>query len=396
MGPLSSFSPTDWYNLAFAFCIYHQMRVLLATNYRIGQTGEFASIALSRMGIDMTKVTPSGDAPEEWTKVSPQFDVVEFVEKLDDTPDLFLMVESSTGEPFLPRNIEKLKIPTAIWLYDNYLNFRWNKEIVSLFDYAFFAQKDRLKQATRYGCKNLFWLPFAADEEFHKDFCVKRDIDIGYLGTITDQKRKYFADLENSGLTVLTNARYLSYEEIGRFYSRCKLVYNISARRDMNVRTFEASAAGALVVNQSLIDEGCFDIFTEGENMAFHDFNDAARICRDLLADERRRSDMAKNAIIHVMKSHTYRHRMEKLLEVCSGGITDERRDRSWSFLAPMTEALTCNHRDFGWGARAYDKLKEAVGRSLGGVLLYLAKYFKWRIKEKIEKLIWSLGKAPV
>ena len=372
------------------------MRIILATNYQVGQTGEFASIALQRMGIYLTKVTPSGDAPEEWIRISPQFDAVEFVNNLDYTPDLFLMVESSTGQPFLPRNIEKLEIPTAIWLYDNYLNFRWNKEVVSLFDYSFFAQKYRLKQAARYGCKNLFWLPFAADEEFHKDFEVERDIDIGYVGAITEQKRKYFDDLEKSGLTVVTNDRYLSYDEIGKFYSRCKLVYNILARRDMNVRTFEASAAGALVVNQVPIDEGCFEIFTEGENMTFHNFTDAAKICSDLLADDDRRDKMSDNAKSLVMNSHTYRHRMEKLLEICSAGVTDERRDRAKSFRAPLAEALTCNHRDFGWRVRAYGKIKEALGRSPGGAFLYIIRYTWWRIKEKIEKTIWSFGKAPV
>ena len=311
-------------------------------------------------------------------------------------PDLFLMVESSVGTPFFPRRIAELEIPTGYWMYDNYLNFRWNKEAAALFDHAFFAQINRVELARRYGARNVTWVPFAADEVFHRDFNMPRDIDIGYVGSITPQKERYFRALTKAGLTVTTNDRYLSYEEIGRFYSRCKLVYNILARRDMNVRTFEASAAGALVVNQRWIDEGCGMIFTEGENMAFHDFDDAPGIIRSLLADDARRAGMAKNAQRLVMGAHTYRHRMQTILDTMAGGVTKERQERRSSHRAAVAEALVCQHPSFRWRARARERFTAAWRRSTFGTLAHLAKYAWYRIMEKVEKTLWSLGKAPV
>ncbi len=373
------------------------MNVLFGTNFTVGQTGHFAYIALQRMGVNVIPFTATESAPEGWLVTPPDVDMVELVESLDTpAPDCLFMVESSTGKPFLPRRIEELKIPTAYWLYDNYLNFRWNKEVAALFDYVFFAQEYRVNQAHKYGRKNVSWLPFAADEVFHRNFHVDRDIDIGYLGSITDQKKKYFADLEKNGLKVITNDRYLSYDEIGQFNSRCKLVYNILARRDMNIRTFEASYAGALVVNQSWIDEGCAKIFTDGQSMAFHSFTDAADVCKKLLANNPLRERMAANAEKIVASGQTYRHRMEKVLKVLERGVTEERIQRSKSYTVPVATALTCLNRDFKWYDRGLENLRVAFSRSFIKTTLYLLSYAWWRIWEKMEKIVWSFGKAPV
>lgn len=370
--------------------------ILLVANHKVCYTSEFAAIALQRMGHNVKLFTPSQDAPENWMRVGPDLDAVDLVKTHGAGADLFLMVESSTGTPILPRRIEEVDIPTAYWVYDNYLNFRWNKEVVALFDYGFFAQLGRMRLAEKYGARNLTWLPFAADEVFHRNFHVERDIDIGYVGSITGQKKKYFAELEKSGLRVRTNERFYTYEEIGRFYSRCKLVYNILARRDVNVRTFEAPCAGALVVNQREIDMGCHSIFTEGQNMMFHDFTDAPAVCRRLLEDDSGRERMAGAAEKLILSGHTYRHRMQKVIDVCSAGVTDERWKRGSTFAAPLAESLTCSHRDFGWKKRAREKFIEAVRRSPVGVARSLVKYLLFRIFEKAEKIRWSFGKAPV
>ncbi|MBF0169923.1 MAG: glycosyltransferase [Nitrospinae bacterium] len=372
------------------------MKILYGANFRVGQTGEFLAIALERMGIDLVPFTPSGDAPDGWLTVDPQVDAVELFRAEAADADLFLMVESSTGQPFLPRNIPDLPIPTAYWLYDNYLNFRWNKEVAALFDHVYFAQQYRMRQAHAYGRTNVHWLPFAADEVFHRNFHCDRDIDIGYVGSITGQKKRYFADLEKAGLTVTTNDRYLSYDEIGRFYSRCKVVYNILARRDMNVRTFEAPAAGAVVVNQRWIDEGVHDIFKEGESMLFHSFRDAPSIIRRILADDAERERIGANGERIVMAGHTYRHRAQRIIDAAAVGVTDGRVARNRSFVIPVAEGLTCLHRDFGWFGRAQAAMKTAFRRSFGGTVRALLRFGWWRIKEKVEKTIWSFGVAPV
>jgi hypothetical protein len=372
------------------------MIILLGANYKDGWTAHFAYMALQRMGVKIIPFTPTVDAPPDWIKVAPDLDIVDFYNGLAEKPDAFLMVEASVGTPFFPRGIERLPITTAVWLYDNYLNFRWHKEMAALFDYPFFAQLNRARLAEKYTRRGAFWLPFAADEELHRDANVERDIDIGYVGTITEQKKKYFRQFEASGLEVKTNDRHFSPEEIGRFYSRCKLVYNILARRDLNVRAFEAPSAGAVVVNQGWIDEGSRLIFKDGESMAYHNFSDAPDICRSLLADDAKRRQMGENAKKIVLSAHTYRHRMETVLEKLAGGVTGERMRLRSSFIMPVAEALTCANRDFKWHDRARAKIKEALSRSFLGTISYIALYALWRVWEKVEKTVWSMGRAPV
>jgi hypothetical protein len=372
------------------------MIILLAANYKDGQTTYFSCRAFEKLGVKIIPVTPAVDAPPDWIRVAPDMDIVDFYNGLAEKPDAFLMIEGSVGTPFFPRGIERLPIPTAVWLYDNYLNFRWHKEMAGLFDYPFFAQLNRAQLAEKYTRRSVFWLPFAADEQFHRDSNLERDIDIGYIGTITEQKKKFFRQFSASGLEVQTNDRYFSIEEIGQFYSRCKLVYNILARRDLNVRAFEASCAGAVVVNQGWIDEGSRLIFKEGESMAYHNFSDAPDICRRLLADDTKRSQMGENAKNIVVSGHTYQDRMKTVLGKLAGGVTDERMRLRSTFVMPVAEALICSNRDFKWHGRAWAKIKEALRRSFLGTMSYIAAYALWRAWEKVEKTAWSMGRAPV
>ncbi|MGK7345586.1 MAG: glycosyltransferase family protein [Candidatus Nitrospinota bacterium M3_3B_026] len=371
------------------------MRILFGANYHPSQKAEFVRLALERLGHETIPFTASPGAPEGFLRTAPDVDIVDLVKGLGERPDAFLMVESRDGSPFLPRRIADLDIPTAAWFFDNHLNYRWNKEAAALFDHCFFAQLDQARWAWRYGRDNVVWLPFAADEVFHRDFGVERDIDVGYVGSVTGQKRRYFDALEESGLRVVTNDEYLAYEEVGKFYSRCKLVFNISARRDLNPRAFEASYAGALVVSQSMMDAGAREIFTEGENMAFHNFSDAADILRSLLEDGGRRERMAGNAKNLVRSAHLYRHRAERIVETLSTGVTKGRMRRGSTFVMPVAEGLTLRHKQFGWKREGAVKIAEALRRSPWGALLYLLKYAWSRVREKAWKTAISFGKAP-
>ena len=157
-----------------------------------------------------------------------------------------------------------------------------------------------------------------------------------------------------------------------------------------------SAMAGALVVNQGWIDEGCRAIFTEGRDMLFHDFSDAPAICRKMLEDEPERARMAANAGQLVASGHTYRHRMKTILDTMKGGVTEERMKNRARFTIHVAEALTCAHRDFGWKGRAAAALKTAFGKSAAGTMIYLLRYARYRLREKLEKIIWSFGKAPV
>ncbi|MBI3581125.1 MAG: glycosyltransferase family 1 protein [Nitrospinae bacterium] len=371
--------------------------VLLATNFKEHHLGWYVYRALKSLGHRVTVASPLDGPAEELVKVPEDVNMPEFVRGMTDKPDIFLFVETSAGNRFFPRGLLELDIPTAGWLGDNYLNFRWHKEYCAMFDYAFFCQLGRMRLAQKiYRYEHLHWLPFAADEEYHRDFNLERDIDVGYVGSVIPEKRKFFDKMEKAGVPVRFNEVFLKREDVGRYNSRCKIVYNICARFDVNLRTFEACLAGALLVGQRVIDEGFFEIFTPGVDCDVHDFDDAPEIIKKYLADPERLRRVALAGQNLVAEKHTYRRRMEELLRACSAGVTQRRLDFAKSYLADLKMALVYGHPSFKMKREAGEHFQRAFKMNFFGSILYLARYAYWRVTEKIEKTIWEAGKRPV
>lgn len=374
------------------------MNILLLTNYkRGGHLGFITHRTLTRMGHAVTLATPLAcDLPGALI-VPEDVDAVALVNSLPVKPDLLLWVESSVGNRFLPRRVIEVDIPTACWLGDNYLNHRWHKEYCALYDYAFYAQLGRMELARRiHGYSHLHWLPWGADEEFHRDFHRERDIDVGYVGSIIKDKIRFFQKMEEGGIPVAFNKTFLSGEQVGEYYSRCKIVYNICARFDVNPRTFEACCAGALLVHQRVIDEGFYRIFTPGENCGVHDFDDAPDVIRKWLADPEARGRAAAAGQKLVLEKHLYWHRMQELLETVKGGVTGRRRAEATGHHGHLRTALTFQHPHFRLRKEAAREFKAAFAVNFSGSALYLLKYAFWRIVEKLEKLKWEMEKRPV
>ncbi len=372
------------------------MHILLAANYNDRGTAYCAYLALKRFGHKITLIFPEDCGCEDWVKISRGTPIPDFVSTLGQKPDIYMQVEWGASHKWFPAGIAELDMPTAFWALDNHLNFRWQKEYCELFDYAFFTQYDWAEKAKRYGIGNISWLPYAADELFHRDAELERDIEVGYVGSVTGQKMPFFESLRQSGVDLQTNDRYFTHEEAGRFYSRCKIVYNICARFDLNHRTFEAALAGALMVGQGVIDKGFYKIFTPGVDADIHDFDDAPRVIKGYLADVERLRRVAAAGQKLVRDGHTYRHRMGKMLNACSGGVTRRRLDIAHSHLAHLKMALVFGHPHFRMKPEAVREMRLALGKDFAGTIFYLLKYGIWRIKEKIQKTIWEMGKRPV
>ena len=175
------------------------MHVLFATNLKKGSSGDYIYLAIKRLGHKVTLISPLEPVYDDCIKVPPDVNLPDFIKNMPHPPDMFLFADCSTSSYFFPEKIADLNLPTAWWALDNHLNFRWHKEWAGLFDYVFFTQYDWMKLAAKFGAKNIAWLPYAGDEIFHKDFKVERDIDIGYVGSVTGQKKRYFHYLEKRG-----------------------------------------------------------------------------------------------------------------------------------------------------------------------------------------------------
>lgn len=259
--------------------------------------------------------------------------VTEIIAALPQRPDLYLWVDPAGR--YLPPAIEDLPIPTACYLIDVHLG-TWRDQAARFFDAVFIAQKDYLERFRRaVGHDQVYWLPLAAAPDVHRDHCLPRIYDVGFVGNIalahrgTARARR----LKMIAERFRTNDFYRVYmpEEVGRIYSQSRIVFNCSIAGDVTMRLFEGTACGALVLTDAIAN-GLEELFEPGrEIVVYRDDRDLLEKIAYYLANDEEREAIARAGQQRTLSEHTYAHRMARLVEKMTAA--DFRR------LAPMRAA---------------------------------------------------------
>jgi spore maturation protein CgeB len=125
------------------------------------------------------------------------------------------------------------------------------------------------------------------------------------------------------------------FDEMARTYSASRVVFNRSIRNDVNMRVFEAVACGSLLMTNDLRDNGQEELFRDGVHLAtYREAEELIEKVEYYLAREAVRERIAAAGRAEVLARHTYRHRMERLLEEVEKKIpAKSSRDRKKSSL---------------------------------------------------------------
>ncbi|MBI5022029.1 MAG: glycosyltransferase family 1 protein [Ignavibacteriales bacterium] len=359
------------------------MNIILLSNYSIGCVPFYVKRALEKIGHNVFPFSPDYNL-DGWTKCAEDVDVTEIVKNISIPIDLILCVEASTGTKFFPKGLDSVPAPTAWWGIDNHLNYRWHKEYANLFDIGFFAQKEYLHKAQKYGLKNSFWLPPGCDEEFHRDRNYERIYDVSFVGNLTPNRKTFFNSL---GVPVnLVSGVYL--DKMGEVYSKSKIVLNISAREDLNMRVFEVMCSGALLVTQR-IDAGINELFEEGRHFVFHDIKNAGKIVRYYLDHPEERVRIADAGKEIAVSENTYAKRVETILAKVKefSGYTESRRQKFNSYKIYIQESLVYKHRSFKLLNESRRSFNEAMNRNKFLTIFYLLRFSFYRLIERIDKM---------
>ena len=106
------------------------------------------------------------------------------------------------------------------------------------------------------------------------------------------------------------------FEEMARTYSAAHLTFNRSIRNDVNMRVFEALSCGSLLVTNDLRDNGQGELFQDGKHLvAYREPEELLEKVRFYLNHPAERERIALAGMVEVQARHTYRHRMERLLQ---------------------------------------------------------------------------------
>jgi len=300
---------------------YHIERALLSLGHRVTYVGLPAA---GRPGYDSS------------------IPLTEVVAALPERPDFYLWIDPAGR--YFPPGIEDLPIPTACYLIDVHLG-TWRYQVARFFDFVFVAQKDYLERFRRaVGHDQVYWLPLAAAPDVHRDHGLPRIYDVGFVGNIARAHRKTARArrLKLIAKHFYTNDFYKVYmpEEVGKVYSQSRIVFNCSIAGDVNMRVFEGTACGALVLTDAIAN-GLDELFEIGQEIVV--YQDDAELLEKIayyLANEEEREAIARAGQRRTLKEHTYAHRAAKVVETVNS--------LEFRMLAPMRTASSSER----WVAR--------------------------------------------
>ena len=239
-----------------------------------------------------------------WDKC-PNLDLIE-------SDDIFFFIDPA---PDWPIGMEKIRCLAIAYLIDVHQGVGHRISLSKFFDRIFIAQVDYL-QAFSSNMFNLpVWIPLACDPTLYKNNYQVRDIDLSFIGALGAPK-----SYRNKVLTKIFEiyphsfeGKFISPFEMGKKYSRSKIVFNISINGDLNMRFFEALGSGALLITDR-IQNGLSNLFVEGEHyVGYSSANEALEKIKFYLENDDARLKIAKAGQKLALKSHTYNNRWDAI-----------------------------------------------------------------------------------
>jgi hypothetical protein len=213
--------------------------------------------------------------------------------------------------------------------------FFWASELVSrcrdqdrllksgLFNHIFVHTNDCLRSIVRNG-----WVPkdrisvllngFDTDTQY-KIENIEKDIDILFIGNITNRRREVLKDLQKDfHITIMRGFG----TEMTEIVNRSKVVLNIHADEylDTETRIFECLGCGAFVISEKLSEENPF--IHNKHLVEVNSVVEMKSMIKFYLENEDERNHIASNGYKEAHEKHTYVHRAIEIASIMSTYIS--------------------------------------------------------------------------
>ena len=327
-------------------------------------------------------------------------DIGQLLQRCPERPALILHPEYI---PILPLGLTKVGIPTACFQIDTYAYTQRRISWSMLFDLAFVFHPGYDTEFRTAGHPGTHFIPHAIETSLFHGEESGRVFEIGWVG----QTRGPLYRTRERLLPVLSRSFRMNNwtmhhepEEMARIYRQSKFVVNIARDdfpQDANLRTFEAMAAGALLLT-SLPSELAQIGFEDGVHyVGFRKEAEIVPLVRKYLLEESARRRIAEVARDKVLREHSYDRRVETILElVKQDGRKFLAPARSWS-----EERVHLAYLDYFAGNGAFDcasdELRAIVPLSLGDATrgaAMLARAWARRSRAWMTSAIRSVGRS--
>jgi glycosyltransferase involved in cell wall biosynthesis len=229
--------------------------------------------------------------------------------------DVFIFIDPA---PDWPLGLELIPCVTVVYFIDVHQELHSRLQLSRFFDVVFVAQKDYLSSFQEIGHQHVYWLPLACSPDVHYAPSIIKTFDVGFVG-----KLGLIGTTRHKLLTTIlprykTNdyRKFYSPHDMAKVYGQSKIVFNASINGDLNMRFFEAMAAGALLVTDR-IENGLNELFEEGVHyVGYSTIEEAIEKINYYLANDAERGQIAAQGQKFVFEQHTYQHRWEKICQL--------------------------------------------------------------------------------
>jgi spore maturation protein CgeB len=275
-------------------------------------------------------------------------------------PDLVLGMAQAPLSGAVLRELGRRGTVRAMWFVEDHRLFGYWKDVIAEYDHFFTIQAGEfLATASQATAGQVAYLPCAADPAVHRPFplCAEERAElgspVGFLGAGYHNRRIAFRSLLDLGLklwgtqwkgsgqlesAVQRGGARITTDDMVRIFNATDVNLNLHSstyvdgvdpRGDfVNPRTFELAACGAF----QLVDERALlpSLLRPGTEVAtFTDTAELRPLVEHWLARPDERAAIAAAGRARVLAEHTYRHRMEALLEAICARDADRLRARS-------------------------------------------------------------------
>lgn len=220
------------------------------------------------------------------------------------------------GEDGLPVPAHTCQKPNIYWCSDSHLGLEYRLKKAEEFDIVFVTISDHVDIFKKHlGHERVYWLPHAGEPScYTKHFIVKK-YDVSFIGHIPTQERsEYLDEAFRAGEHIFFGKRF--FEEAAEIYSASKIVFNHSIAGEANMRAFEATLTGSMMltnISQDLVKLG----FKDKENCVFYsDKSQIQPLIEYYLAHDEEREAIARNGMELAFNNHTYLHRAKQIMDI--------------------------------------------------------------------------------
>ncbi len=210
-------------------------------------------------------------------------------------------------EPF------KCPKPNIYWVSDTHLGYEYRLKKAREFDKVFCMQKRAVEEFKRDGIKNVEWLPHAAEPQAYMPFCIVKKYDVCFVGHLCNEKRVNFLDAVFKKFPNFWYGQRI-FEEAARIFCQSKIVLNTAAVDDLNMRVFETLATQSFLLTENI--PTIHEVFKDGEHLVTYDsIDDAIDKADYYIKHDDERQQIAESGYNYIIKNHTYRHRVDRIIQ---------------------------------------------------------------------------------